>query len=240
MGFIQRTDIRKFVWDVGIGPRPDILGLRQVFLSNKFSYYENHAGQLQSRYNRTSVWNIFQNGSMFFFGYNQNYELLTEPFEIIENVFIPAGKYRFNNFFSFFHTDGSKNISGSGGLDYGDFYGGRFWGLSSSGSFKFSKNFSMEFSYNHEKFRLPIEGGHFDTNIAGTRIIYSFTPNLYAKAYVQWNDTEKRFKGNFLIRWIYKPGANIYLIYNETNILGSRGYVEDRVVLLKISFLFNF
>jgi len=240
MGFVQRYDIRKFRWNAGIGPRPGILGLRQIFLSNNFSYYENHAGQLQSRYETVSVWNLFQNGSTIFFGYTQNFEFLTEGFEIIEGVLIPAGKYRFNNFFGFFHTDETKRIAFHGGVDYGDFYSGRILGLSSSGTFKMSKNFNLEFSYSSDRFNLPIEGGKFTTNIAGTRLIYSFTPNLFAKAYVQWNDTEKRFRSNFLIRWIYKPGANIYFIYNTTNILGSRRYIEDRVVLLKVSFLFNY
>jgi len=72
------------------------------------------------------------------------------------------------------------------------------------------------------------------------RLIYSFSPNLYAKAYVQWNDSEKRFRTNFLVRWIYKPGANVYVIYNETRELGPAGFLQDRAVMVKASFLFNF
>jgi len=240
MGFIQRIDIRKFRWNAGVSPRPDVFGLRQVYFFNNFGYYANHAGELQSRNNMTGLWNLFQNGSNVFIGFSQDYEFVTENFEIIEDVFIPGGKYKFNSWMAFFRSDQSKNISLHAGADYGEFYNGRIFSLQSSGAFKLNKNFNLEFSYSRNQFRLPVEGGHFTINIASTRIICSFTPNLYAKAYVQWNDTEKRFKSNFLIRWIYKPGANIYFIYNETSILGSHGYVEDRILMLKVSFLFNF
>jgi hypothetical protein len=97
----------------------------------------------------------------------------------------------------------------------------------------------MELQLSRNQFTLPVPGGKFAATIAGGRFIYSFTPNLFAKAYVQWNSSEDLFKSNFLIRWIYKPGANIYFIYNETRKLVGGGEVEDRTVMLKASFLFN-
>jgi hypothetical protein len=85
-----------------------------------------------------------------------------------------------------------------------------------------------------------VPGGRFNTNIGAARLVYSFSPDLYAKAFLQWNDTDEMFKSNLLVRWIYKPGANVYFIYNESRRIGPAGYIKDRTVMLKVSFLFNY
>jgi len=239
LGFISRTDIRKYRLNLGIGPRPNILNLRQIFLFDDFAYIENHSGQLESRNNLIGLFSLFQNGSNFVLAYIQNYEHLTEDFEIRENVFIPIGTYKFNSFFGWYESDKTKHIALKTEVNYGEFYSGHLLGISAQGFLKLSKNFNLEFVYVRNQFDLPIERGKFTVNIAATRIIYSFTPDLYAKAFLQWNDDEELFITNFLIRWIYKPGANIYFIYNDTRKLGAEGYIQDRALMFKVSFLFN-
>jgi len=240
MGFISRTDIRKLRANIGIGSRPNILNIRQLFFFNNFTYIENHSGQLVSKNIATGIFNLFQDGGSLFLGYIQNYEYLDEDFEIKEDVFIPTGAHRFNQLWTFFESDKSKNIAIRGEMVLGQFYNGHFFRISSSGFLKLSKNLSLEFIYNRNQFDLPVGGGKFTTNIVATRIIYSFTPDLFAKAYLQWNDEEDLFISNFLIRWIYKPGASIYFIYNETRQLGAEGYIKDRVLMFKVNFLFNY
>ena len=239
LGFITRTDIRKFKCNLAIGPRPNILNIRQTFLFNNLAYIENHSGQLESRNIMTGMFNFFQNGSFFLVGYSQSYEYLTEDFEIREDVFIPVGGHKFNQFIGWFESDKSKKIAFHTELYLGQFYNGNLYRVKTSGFFKISKNLNMEFIYDRNQFDLPVDGGKFTTNIVASRIIYSFTPDLYTKAFLQWNDDEELFISNFLVRWIYKPGANIYLIYNETRKLGSGGYIQDRALMLKVSFLFN-
>jgi len=62
MGFISRTDIRKLRSNFGIGPRPNILSIRQVFLFNGVNYIENHSGQIESKNIMFGMFNLFQNG----------------------------------------------------------------------------------------------------------------------------------------------------------------------------------
>lgn len=240
LGFVPRTDIRKIRANLGINPRPNILNIRQMFFFNNFAYIENHSGQLESRNMLSGIFNLFQNGSNLVFGYGQNYEYLSEDFEIREDVFIPTGAHRFNSFFGWFESDKSKNIAFRTETNLGHFYSGSLYRVSTKGFLKLFKNLNLEFIYDRNQFDLPVAGGKFTTNIVAARVIYSFTPDLYAKAYLQWNDDENLSISNFLFRWIYKPGANIYFIYNETRKLGSEGYIQDRVIMLKVSFLFNY
>jgi len=239
LGFVTRTDIRKYRCNLGIGPRPNILNIRQIFFFDNFAYIENHSGQLESRNNLIGIFNLFQNGGNLVLAYMQNYEYLSEDFEIRENVFILPGAYKFDMFFGWFESDKTKNIAFKTEVNLGEFYNGHLFRVNANGFLKLSKNFNLEFIYNRNQFDLPVEGGKFTTNIAATRIIYSFTPDLFAKAFLQWNDDEELFITNFLIRWIYKPGADVYLIYNETRKLGAEGYIQDRALMFKVSFLFN-
>jgi hypothetical protein len=182
---------------------------------------------------------LFQNGSNLFLALIQDSEYLDQDFEIKENVFIPRGKHRFSQLMAFYESDKSKDISYRGEIDVGRFYNGSLFRTNVSGVLKLSGRCQVECIYDRIRFNLPVTGGKFTTNIAALRVIYSFAPNLFAKAYLQWNDEENLFLGNFLIRWIYKPGANIYFIYNETRKPGREGYLRDRALILKVNLLFN-
>ncbi len=239
MGYVPRVDLRKLRANFGISPRPKLFNLRQSFFFVDLIYLENHSGQLESRSQSLGTLNIFQNGSIFYLGYVQSYEYLEDSFEIREDVFIPEGIHRFNFLSAIFHSDRSKKISLRANSNLGGFYNGSLYRLNASGFIKFSKHLNVEFIYDYNNFDLPIDGGHFSTNIAAARIIYSFTPELYAKAYLQYNDEDDVFKTNFLIRWIYKPGANIYFIYNETREVGEQILLKDQVIMVKMTFLFN-
>ena len=240
MGYILRKDIRKYKANIGIGPRPQFLNLRKSFIFNNIEYIENHSGQLESRTIMSGTFNIFQNGSVLFLGFVQNYEYLTEGFEIKDDVYIPQGVHKFNMFSGFYESDKSKKISLRTEVTAGGFYEGNLFRIGASGMLKINSHLNLEFILDRNQFDLPTEGGEFSTNIAAGRIIYAFTPDLFAKVYVQWNSTEDLIRSNFLLRWIYKPGANIYLIYNEAGKLGAQSYLIDRIIMLKIGFLFNY
>lgn len=238
MGFIPRLDIRKVRGNVTYGFRPNILNTRKFHLFNRLTYIETHSGQIESRDNMTGIWNTFQNGSYLFVGYIQNYEHLVQSFEIKKDVLIPEGIHKFNQMTASYESDKSRRFALHAETSFGQFYNGRLFRVGANSFFKINSHFNLEFILDRNQFNLPVDGGEFTTYIAATRIIYSFTPDLFTKAYLQWNDSEKLFKSNFLIRWIYKPGANLYLIYNETRELGTQRHLQDRVLMIKVSFLF--
>ncbi len=239
LGFVPRTDIRKVRLNTGIGPRPRFLGLRQSFIMNNLTYIEDHAGRLLGRDVFSGVWNTFQDGSHLFLGFARSFERLEEDFEIRDGVVIPSGGYSFNSFSAMYNSDRSRNVALGADVRFGEFYDGRLASVGAESFLKISRNFNLELQVSRNRFDLPVPGGRFATTIAGGRFIYSFTPNLYVKAFLQWNDAEDLFKSNILIRWIYRPGANIYFIYNETRNLVGGAPVEDRTLMLKASFLFD-
>lgn len=239
MGFVNRTDIRKMRSNISIRPRPGILGIRKSYFYNKIIYIEDHAGRLESRMVSFGNYNKFQNGAMLMVSYERSFEFLEETFEISDDVVIPSGKHAFAQFGGRLESDMSRKYAVSAEGKTGDFYNGRLFHLNGRGYLKFSRRLNLEVVYGRDRFNLPVPGGVFTAHILAGRLVYSFSPDLFAKAYVQWNSEEGLFKSNFLIRWIYKPGANLYFIYNETREVGQTSFLQDRVVLLKVSFLFG-
>ena len=53
------------------------------------------------------------------------------------------------------------------------------------------------------------------TNTVSTRVSYSFSPSLFAKGFIQYNDAKKQATINLLLWYIYRPGSDLYIVYNQ-------------------------
>ena len=93
---------------------------------------------------------------------------------------------------------------------------------------------SFAYTYNH----LDLKNGKLTSNVLATRWTHSFTPDLFAKAYLQWNSADKRFSANFLLDYTYKPRSHIYLVYNE-NRDTLLNQPRDRIIMLKFTYLWQ-
>ena len=69
---------------------------------------------------------------------------------------------------------------------------------------------------------------------------------LYFKAYVQWNDDKLLFGGrekiisNLLLRYIYKPGSDLYVVYNDGRLIGAGGgEITNRTLMAKVTFFWR-
>ena len=82
--------------------------------------------------------------------------------------------------------------------------------------------------------------GEFSTNILGLRLLYTFSPKLFVKAFVQWNSDKDAIIGNFLVSFIHTPGSDLFLVYNEEVATGGgRMRSNNRTLLVKFTYLFH-
>jgi len=77
--------------------------------------------------------------------------------------------------------------------------------------------------------------------VLAARGTYSFSTELFAKCYVQWNDADHKVATNLLLDYIYSPRSHIYLVLNENrNTLKAAPHrINDRMVLLKCTYLWS-
>jgi hypothetical protein len=224
---------------LGISPRPQILNIRQVSLFNDLHYIVNQKGELEARYSYVGFYSQFQDGAAWLALASWNMEHLTDDFEISDSVTILPGTYRYANVFTEFDSDKSKEVSGSVIGRVGQFYDGRIAGLGGSVNVKIGSHLTFNIQFEHNT--VDVSAGAFTTNILGTRIIYSFTPKLFAKAYLQWNSEKDEAIANVLINFIHTPGSDLFVVYNDQISTRSGSLAsKNRTLLVKFTYLFDF
>jgi hypothetical protein len=62
------------------------------------------------------------------------------------------------------------------------------------------------------------------------------------KTFVQWNDLDEKLSGNLLIGWEYRPGSEIYIVYDEVRDRFASPALapRNRMLLAKVTYKFRF
>ena len=153
------------------------------------------------------------NGERITFQAKHTREQLEEDFDIYDDVIIPVGKYDFNSLRVMAETDESKMFAGQFGVEVGNFYDGTQRGFDIDAKFKPNGRFVVETLYQFSRVELPTES--FNANVLASRAVYSFSTRLFAKLFAQWNSADDVVAANFLLNYIYRPGSDFYLVFNQ-------------------------
>lgn len=241
MGFILWTDIRKTKLGLTLAPRPGAMNIRQMYFFNEFNYFADHDGVLQYRQMLSGLLNYFGDGSTLYFAYSNTYENLPYGFIIRSDpvAFVTPGVYRYNLASVEYQSDGSRRFSYSIRGGGGEYYGGSFAGLTLGARLRPNKRLSAGLTYNVNRVDLPIENGSFSTHVVRGRVSYTFTPNLFIKAFLQWNAFENRIVSNILLNLIHRPGSDLYLVFNDVYDTSNTIRVSNRTVVAKFTYLFT-
>ena len=88
---------------------------------------------------------------------------------------------------------------------------------------------------------IDLPGGQLDFDIVRQRLEYSFTPDLSLKGILQYNEVSDLFGANLRLRWEYRPGSDLFVVYNENWTAPSLSDLDarDRQVIVKASYLFQ-
>lgn len=241
MGFLARTGIRKYRGGAYLSPRPGRAGIRQAFFGIDHTYITDREGRLESQVNSIGPFIIFENGAFLFGGWMNIAEGLTEPFEIRDGVEIPVGAYRFNQGMFQYLGDRSRRFSVSGGGSWGGFYDGTIRSFNVGGRLRAHPRIILSLEYFRNDVELPTEGGDFVTNLVVSRAILAFSPRAYIRALFQYNDDDEQAAANVLFRYTYRPGADIFVVYNEQRDTGLPTWSADnRELLIKMTLYFAF
>ena len=107
-----------------------------------------------------------------------------------------------------------RQVSGAVLFEKGSFYNGDRTAITLNRSrINVSPQLSLEPSFSHQLDRAPT--GAFTTKLAGARITYTMTPLLFASALVQYNSSTHTVSANARLRWEYRPGSELFVVYNE-------------------------
>ena len=245
MGFNRRTDYRLTTGSLEYAPRPkNSRVIRQFEYQIEGNYRSDHHQQMLESEVGASFNIEFQNSSRFSVDVEWNKEFIDFDWEVREGFLIPIDTYTGMDYSMRIESDKSRSIAGEINLDYGDYYTGKNTSLSLSGTVTTLSRVRMELDYRYNYVDLP--EGHFDTNTLGLRMFYFFSTQLYLKAYIQWNDDKLVFGGrekvisNILLRWLYTPASNLYLVYNDGRLIGpGSDEISNRTFMVKATFFWR-
>src|SRR6185295_18448693 len=134
-----------------------------------------------------------------------------------------------------------RTISGNMFAERGSFYDGDRTSVGfSSGRVKITSQLSVEPTYTINK--VDLLEGSFTTHLAGSRVTYSMTPLMFAAALLQYNSTNHTVSANARLRWEYRPGSELFVVFNEERDTSSRQFpdLSNRAFIVKVNRLLRF
>ncbi len=173
-------------------------------------------------------------------------ELTFEPSKKRPDVIIPHGTYNFTTFRTGPYPSRSRKIRPEFDIEIGNYYTGKRYKLSLENSYRPSGKLSIETDYEVNWVRLP--QGNFNIQVLSNRLIYSFSTDFYVKLFAQWNNDSEQASVNVLLNYRFRPGSDIYFVYDhgfdvtydqdldDRDILREWGE-RNRAVLVKISYM---
>jgi hypothetical protein len=242
VGFVRRGDMRRTVGQLRFSPRlPAIAAIRKLSWSASVDYIENGAGVVEAREHQGTFGIDFENSDTFNLTYTHTYEFLPEVFGISPGVDLPVGAYRYGTTRVGYGIGQQRRVSGQLSFEHGSFYGGRRTSFGASrGRVNVSSQLSLEPTYALNRVTLP--EGTFTSHLAGTRMTYTMTPLMFASALVQFRSDGRLVSTNARVRWEYRPGSEVFLVFNEERDTFGRRFpaLINRAIIFKMNRLFRF
>ncbi len=242
MGFVRRRDMRKSYVLARFSPRPkSIKSIRRFSWTNQGTYVENLQGRPETRIADTEFAVEFQNSDRLSAGYTNEYELLPRPFRVAPTVTLPVGSYEYDSARVGYNFGQQRKLSGSVLAEYGSFYDGHRAALSvSRGRLSITPRVAVEPGLTVNALTL-VEGSS-TSALATSRVTYTATPFMFVSALMQYNTATHTVSTNARLRWEYKPGSELFVVYNdERDTLVPRfPGLLNRALIIKVNRLLRF
>jgi uncharacterized protein DUF5916 len=243
VGFLRRSDMRKSYALARFSPRPKAnKTIRKYYGIGQFTYIEDAAGRLTTRVTDGEFDIDFQNSDRFILGVQDDYELVTRAFSVVPGARIGVGGYDFVVGRIGYNLGQQRPFSGNLLVERGEFYDGNRTGVTFNRSrINLSTRLSVEPSITLNWLDLP--SGSFTSRLFGGRITYTLTPLVFASALVQYNSSTNTVSTNARLRWEYRPGSELFVVFNEerySETLPAVPGLLNRAFIVKVNRFFRF
>jgi hypothetical protein len=242
VGFVRRPDIRRTLGEFRFSPRPRAMpSVRRFVWVAGVDYFEDGSGRIDTRDQSGEFAVEFQNADRVSVTYNDAYEFIPRPFRIADGVTIPVGGYDWRFVRLAFNSRPQRWAAANLALERGTFYDGHRTAVSiGRGRLALTPQFAIEPTYSINQVDLP--QGSFTTHLAGSRVIYTMSPRMFASGLVQYNSSNNAVTANVRLRWEYRPGSELFIVYNDERDTRVRGFPDmtTRAFIVKVNRLFRF
>ncbi len=247
LGFVQRDNVRMLRVAGSYNPRPDFLGIQQMFHDVFYTRFDRlDTGQLESSdlYITPLDWH-FQSGDSLhaLLDFNRVYERLFEPFEISPGVLLPVGEYEFTRYRSVFASATKRRLSGSVNFAWGDYWSGTAEQVTVSATWKLPPWFTITLNSNQTFAQLP--EGKFTARVHTATVNYALSPFLSLSNLIQYDNRSRNLGLQSRLRWTLEPGRDLFVVFGQGWIQEPSGSgrtftSQDTKVSAKFQYTFRF
>ena len=212
VGYIQRSDVRRFRGGGSYTPWPDKFGIREIQIGPEIDLVLTQENTLETQEITFDTQFEFETGDDIGFEVKNTIEQLDVGFNL-QGQRILAGDYNFTSFQVSARTSSSRMIAAQLQVEFGEFYSGTRRGFLIDATARPTAKISIEpfIEFN----RITLLGEEFDANAFGGRVSYSFSTILFTKLFTQWSTDRDILSANFLVNYIYRPGSDFYLVFDQ-------------------------
>ena len=235
VGFLLRSAYRK----------PEFSMFQQVRMNGKYGFLE-----LRPHFSYRSYWNynnfqetsylhvdnhwVWVNGLEVHTGINFTTEGVVNPFEISEDIFVPASTYNHREAQIVIMTNPSKPFYVSTRSILGGSFGGTRYLNTGTIGMRIGDKFNSEISLAFNDVHLP--AGDFLAKILGARVSYSFTPRINFQGFIQYNSEVDLWSLNMRFSLLEQANTGLFVVYNDVYTAGN---VSNRSLTLKYTHVFD-
>ena len=237
VGLSPRRGVRVYQYHFDLKPRPAGGFIREFHPHSNTKYYTDRDNITLTKDAHHALSIIFADRSTFEVSHNPQFERLRVPFRLRENITIPPGDYRFNEFKTQYTSDRSQLLSGSINLEKAGFFGGDRTSVSLSGTLLVKPRLSTQVDYKYNF--VDVEAGSFRADLYGFRLHYSFSSRMFADLFLQYNTDSGKILTNARFNLIHRPLSDITLVFTEERFTGGVTDI-NRAVIFKYTHLLQF
>ena len=237
VGFVRRTGIQRTdmtgVWE----PRPDRFNIRNFVFRGQVIYLTDTHRTPLTRERIFATTTRFQNDDVVRTSVTDTFDRVQAPFELARDVVVPAGDYRFVDTWVEGEGGGRRALLGKIRVGGGDFYGGQRRYLRLTPSWRPSPTLSFETAYELNDVELP--QGSFTSHVVNARMNLNFSNRWLTTTLAQYDSTARRNQLYVRLNYIYRPGDDIFVVFNQARdrVLGGE---PDRSIMLKMTYSIDF
>ena len=162
-----------------------------------------------------------------FFGIELEFEreVLSDSFEIVDNIVLPAGEYRGTEFEMEFRSSTNRSVFGELELGFGDFYSGTVLKGGFDLSWRPAKYAQLDLGGGATSANLPV--GDFDVLTGSLGLRITPTTRLSFNSIAQYDNQSERIGINNRFRYILKSGSDLFLVFNKGFDRGETGELQN-------------
>jgi hypothetical protein len=239
MGFVTETDVRRASGKAQYTFRPHLPRLRSIaaFAGGKRQTHVDGRPRDENAFAGLSF--DLHSGDGLSVTHVRGSIDLDWGFDLAGRIPVAPGHYGLVDTVTTLFTSASRPLSGVLNHSRQRLWDGSIDAATAALTLKGGSHLSLSASCTRSAADLP--GGAFVAYVSGLRVGWAFSTRLAAHAYGQYNSLDRRFVGNLRLRFIYRPGSDLYLVFNEERRDPfERSALLGRGFAVKLSYLWQF